>query len=201
MKFNVFGVGVSSANWFTSDLHLGHERIVELCNRPFNTVEEMNETIIERWNEVVEPLDKVYVLGDVALGKISETLPLCQRLNGTKYLVPGNHDRCWSGNKRVREIDVLRYEDAGFVILENEVQFKDWKLCHFPTGGDSHTDDRFPEFRPVLRADDWLIHGHVHNLWKVNGHQINVGVDVWDFTPVSEHAIIGLIGAWDTRSD
>lgn len=180
-------------NWFTSDPHFGHVRIIELCNRPFTNIDHMNETIIERWNSVVDHLDEVYVLGDVALGKLDESLKLIPRLNGKKYLIPGNHDRCWSGNKKVRPIDVARYEDAGFFILEEQDYFNDWKLCHFPTAGDSHTDDRFPEFRPKLAKGEWLIHGHVHNMWKRNGHQINVGVDVWDFNPVSEHQIKQII--------
>lgn len=183
--------------WFTSDLHLGHARIIELCNRPFSSVDEMNERIIENWNDNVQEDDTVYVLGDVALGTLGDSLPLCEQLAGRKYLVPGNHDRVWSGysKKGVRELDILRYEEAGFTILENIETYKGWKLCHFPTSGDSHTDDRFPEYRPSILKDEWLIHGHVHNMWRINRNQINVGVDVWFFKPVREDVIQNIIDA------
>jgi calcineurin-like phosphoesterase family protein len=146
----------------------------------------MNEAIIENWNSVVDHIDIVFVLGDVALGKIADSLPQVKRLNGTKYLVPGNHDRCWSGNKKVREIDTQRYFEVGFYILpENFISINDWRLCHFPYVGDSHDEDRYRSHRPVSATEDeWLLHGHVHEKWKRNGRQINVGVDVWDFTPV-----------------
>ena len=182
--------------WFTSDLHLGHIRILELCNRPFADVDEMNEAIIGNWNSVVDHTDVVFVLGDVALGKIADSLSLVKRLNGTKYLVPGNHDRCWSGNKKVREIDTQRYFEVGFYILpENFISINDWRLCHFPYVGDSHDEDRYKSHRPVaVSEDEWLLHGHVHEKWKRNGRQINVGVDVWNFTPVHIDEIHDVIG-------
>jgi calcineurin-like phosphoesterase family protein len=179
--------------WFTSDLHLGHARIIELCNRPYADVREMNEEIIRRWNAVVSSGDQVYVLGDVALGKIDESLPLVARLAGTKLLVPGNHDRCWSGNKKIRPIDRSRYEAVFDQILPEQHTYTDWLLCHFPTAGDSHTEDRYPEHRPTLPDRQWLIHGHVHQMWKINGRQINVGVDRWNFTPVCEEELRAIV--------
>jgi calcineurin-like phosphoesterase family protein len=65
-------------------------------------------------------------------------------------------------------------------------------LCHYPYQGDSHSDDRFTSMRPVDNGD-WLLHGHVHDEWKINGRMINVGVDVWDFTPVSLDEIEALV--------
>ncbi len=179
--------------WFTSDLHIGHARIIELCNRPFSDVNEMNEALVENWNGRIGPEDSVFVLGDVALGKLDESLAVVKQLNGRKYLVPGNHDRCWSGNKKVRPADRSRYEDTGFTILGEQVQLvRDWWMCHFPVHGDSYTDDRYPEYRPSIGPDEWLIHGHVHNMWKTNGRQINVGVDVWDYRPVHEDELVAL---------
>lgn len=179
--------------YFTSDLHLGHERIIELCNRPFVDVGHMNQTIVDNWNDIVESDDTVFVLGDVALGRIDDSLALITQLKGHKLLVPGNHDRCWSGHKRVRPADIVRYRNVGFTILDNVSYFQRWKLCHFPTTGDSYTDDRFPEFRPQLAENEWLIHGHVHNMWQMHKNQINVGVDVWNFSPVSEQQLRQLI--------
>lgn len=179
--------------WFTSDLHLGHARIVELCNRPFADVEEMNKAIIDRWNAKVGKDDRVYVLGDVALGKIRESLALINELNGHLYLIPGNHDRCWSGHRKVRIADYRLYEDVGFAILAEDVtHLLGWRMSHMPYDGDSHDSDRYKPHRPVRGEETWLLHGHVHNAWKVNGYQINVGVDVWDFAPVNSDQILEL---------
>lgn len=182
--------------WFTADLHFGHTNIITYSDRPFSSVEEMNAAIIDRWNDTVAPDDAVFVLGDVCMGKIAETLPLCELLNGTKTLVPGNHDRCWTGHRKVGPWPD-RYRDVGFFIEENQFRMElrpglVAHVCHFPYVGDSHDTDRFDQHRPT---DDgsWLLHGHVHEKWRVNGKMINVGVDVWDFTPVSLEQILEVI--------
>jgi calcineurin-like phosphoesterase family protein len=104
--------------FFTADHHFGHARIIELCDRPFSSIEEMNETLIDKWNAVVKPGDTVWHLGDVAMGPITQSLSLISRLNGHKYLVPGNHDRCspayaGTGVKRVQWI--RRYWTRAFM--------------------------------------------------------------------------------------
>ena len=65
--------------------------------------------------------------------------------------------------------------------------------CHFPVAGDSQAEDRFGDHRPEVPADAWLLHGHVHEKWKTSGRQINVGIDVWNFRPVSEEVLLDLI--------
>jgi calcineurin-like phosphoesterase family protein len=64
--------------------------------------------------------------------------------------------------------------------------------CHFPYRGDSHDQDRYVEHRPVDEGA-WLLHGHVHERWRVLDRMINVGVDVWDYRPVSEATLADLI--------
>lgn len=78
--------------WFTSDTHFGHAAILEYEKeaRPFSSLDEMHEAMIERWNSVVKPKDLVYHLGDVAFGR--RHLALLARCNGRKKLVMGNHD-------------------------------------------------------------------------------------------------------------
>lgn len=194
-------------NWFTSDLHLGHERIIELCNRPFKSVDDMNDQIVGRWNDVVEESDNVYILGDLAMGPIKESLALVKTLNGNKFLIPGNHDRvhpCYRQKPAKAEEMRRMYEDAGLVIASLECEHWPsrqeylngdlaWKLCHFPTSGDHTIEDKYPEYRPTVEDGQWLIHGHVHDLWRVNGKQINVGVDVWGYTPVMEESLMLVI--------
>lgn len=213
--------------WFTSDHHLGHDNIITLSGRPFGTVEEMNEVLIERHNEVVRKNDLVWVLGDVAMGKIKETLPLWARFNGRKILVAGNHDRCFAGAQadpglRARWVNAYR-EQGGFTSV---VTGSGWlarpnrgagipllvprvggefgptvQVSHFPYAGESDGGraDRFAASRPKpwrpgpKEPYPWLLHGHVHEAWCVEGDMINVGVDVWDFRPVEGEVIAALI--------
>lgn len=82
--------------FFTADTHFYHENICEYSHRPFSGLPEMTEQLIERWNSVVSGGDIVYHLGDFALTNNSSGPmidELLQRLKGTKFLVPGNHDR------------------------------------------------------------------------------------------------------------
>lgn len=187
------------ARFFTSDTHFGHQRIIELCNRPFDSVEEMNEVMIQRWNSVVKPTDTVIHLGDVALGKIAESLPLVGRLNGRKALVPGNHDRVFSAEKvkqRERFLPEYRKVFNGGIMKEIEtLGFPNGEIAlisHFPYTGDSHGADRHADKRPTDNGVP-LIHGHVHDEWKFNGHMFNVGVDVNNFFPVSEDEVLDWI--------
>ena len=183
--------------YFTADLHLGHANIIRYCRRPFPTVGAMNGALIANWTEIVRGDDEVWVLGDVAMGRITETLPLVAKLPGRKHLVPGNHDRCWPGHSCVRPEHVAIYEDVGFTIhppmVRTELGGHEVLLCHLPVAGDSRDADRYGLHRPMLDADTWLLHGHVHEKWRVEGRQINVGVDVWDYRPVAESALLGLI--------
>ena len=182
------------ARFWTSDLHLGHANIIRYCRRPFADVDTMNEALIERWNDTVADGDEVWVLGDFALGTIAHTLPLARRLRGRKVLVAGNHDRCWAKGRYTASDWVERYREAGFAeILQDTVEVRlgthDAVACHLPYEGDSHDDDRFVDERPTDEGRV-LLHGHVHDTWKINGRQINVGTDVWDYRPVSDETIL-----------
>ena len=100
--------------WFTADLHFGHANIIDYSGRPFADATAMNQALIERWNDSIHPDDTVWVLGDVALGRIDETLALVGVLNGRKLLLAGNHDRCWAGHGRRAEGWTDRYLATGF---------------------------------------------------------------------------------------
>jgi calcineurin-like phosphoesterase family protein len=192
--------------WFTSDWHFGHRRILELGEgRPFATIDEHDQALIDRHNQLVDPEDNVWVLGDVALGDISQSLDCCARMNGRKILVCGNHDRpaLWERHTEKWRYWVDRYRDqggfegmiacdqvAGILMTGARVT-----ISHYPYAGEADPDrpDRYADRRP---KDDggWLLHGHVHHRWRVNGHQINVGVDAWDYGPVAETGLCSIIG-------
>ncbi|HZJ06438.1 MAG TPA: hypothetical protein VFD59_13325 [Nocardioidaceae bacterium] len=181
------------ARYFTADLHLGHRNIIDYSGRPFRDADQMDGALIERWNSTVAPQDEVIVLGDFAMGRIKETLPIAGVLNGRKVLLVGNHDRCWHGHKKGVDAASDRYLDAGFdEIWQGSVELgvggTRVVACHFPYRGDSYDHDRYVSHRPA-DAGAWLLHGHVHERWKVRERMINAGVDVWDYAPVAERAL------------
>lgn len=196
--------------YFTSDEHYWHQNVIKYCSRPYANVDEMNEDLVLRHNSVVKPEDTVYRLGDFSLAfRPVEIYP--HRLNGTKYLIPGNHDFCHSyhkksRNKENREKWLQKYLDHGFIILPEQTTLSieglaTFNLCHHPYSKDEYHEpdqaDKYARWRPV---DDGriLLCGHIHEKWKTNRSDkgtlmINVGVDVWDFKPVSLDQIVQLI--------
>ena len=78
-------------NFFISDLHFGHEAILKFDNRPWSSVKEMEEGLIDNWNSVVSPEDHVYDLGDFCWQKTPEYVRILKCLNGNKHICPGNH--------------------------------------------------------------------------------------------------------------
>ncbi len=170
--------------WFTSDHHFGHRNIIDYCNRPFDSVEQMNEELVQSWNNIVSSSDTVYYLGDFSL-KRSAMEAYAPRLNGHKILIAGNHDTCHPSNHGGKWDHLSIYRKYFDDVLE-EYAWEDCMLHHMPFFDES--DHRFAEYRPIADGRI-LIHGHVHQRWICNGRQINVGVDVWDFEPVHEERI------------
>jgi calcineurin-like phosphoesterase family protein len=190
--------------YFTADQHFGHKNIIEYSGRPFHGVNEMNAVMVANWNAVVEPQDTVHVLGDIAMGRREESMPLIGLLAGHKILYPGNHDRCWHGHGDHGLRLQQDYLDAGFeAIRQGAVSViiggRELLACHLPYRGDSQTTERFSKFRPADRGM-WLLHGHVHERWLHRERMINVGVDVWNFTPVSGETILKLIDGLEAEA-
>lgn len=188
--------------WFTSDTHFSHRNIINLSSRPFilpngePNIDLHDQTLIDNWNFDVGRNDLVIHLGDVALGKIADSLPLVGMLAGHKVLVPGNHDRVFSGEK---EKSRLRF-DPEYRKVFNEIWPEtvrtyipqldsDVILSHFPYHGDSQENDRHVDKRPVDFDGTPLIHGHIHEARHIEGNMFNVGVDVNGYKPVHHSAI------------
>lgn len=188
------------ATFFTADLHFGHANICAYTGRPYDSVEAMNAGLAARWAETVGADDEVWILGDLAMGRIAETLPLVADLPGRKILVPGNDDRCWAGAKDpTRWRDVYRREARLEAIVDAPARHRlpDGTVCtidHFSYAGDSRDDDRYRPWRPV-DGGGWLLHGHVHGAWRRRGRQIDVGVDAWAGRPVPVATLAGLVAA------
>lgn len=165
--------------FFTSDLHLGHKKILQYCPRPWTTIEEMHEGLIQNWNKVVTKEDDIYILGDVIFGGSTLLKSVFDRLNFKNiYLVLGNHDSYKQLSKSgyftwIRDYYELRIEDPELVR-----GYQGFVLCHFP-------------FLTWNGKDHGAVnlHGHTHNSLPVdyNEKRIDVGVDnpLWNYTPVS----------------
>ena len=81
--------------WFTADTHFGHANVIAYCERPYQTVSEMDERLIESWNQAIRPDDMVNHLGDFTLGGQEQAGAYFARLNGKISIVPGGHDKHW----------------------------------------------------------------------------------------------------------
>lgn len=162
--------------WFTADTHFNHKGVIRMCNRPFTSVEAMNETLVENWNDVVHKDDTVYFLGDFAFGTKKHTQPILGRLQGRKHLIMGNHDR----QNKVQNLagwESCLYMDE--VVVQDPDAYQGRQritLCHYPmvTWRERH-------------QGGWQMHGHSHGHygWPPESRRIDVGVDCWSQAPVS----------------
>jgi calcineurin-like phosphoesterase family protein len=132
--------------WFTSDLLLGSERALQERDRPFTNVDEMNESIIDAWNELVRPDDVVWILGGAVSiredGHLSMNakLALLTRLQGTKYLLAGSGDACLPGRVGWRNwADIYREVGGLKAVITGEAFLKSGRPVQIPLlGGVGH---------------------------------------------------------------
>ncbi len=170
--------------YFTSDLHFCHAKCIKDCNRPFSSVEEMNEMLIQYWNDTVKPSDDIYVLGDFALHQPMDVIHgLFERLCGHIHLIFGNHDH-----------EITRHRYYFRDVLESMHALSTLRihgdkrliLCHYPLlywCGDY--EDRFIHLYGHLHNNqhDNFIASHLRNAY-------NVGVDMNNYHPVSIDEIL-----------
>lgn len=158
--------------YFSSDFHFGHSKIIELCNRPFQSTHEMNSTIVDNINAKVKTNDIFYVLGDFCFNNPSRYLDYinCKNI----ILIIGNHDfRNRSGYPKKILYSLYKEVHQFLIINVNGVRFS---LFHYPLSswptGTIH------------------LHGHTHCLCKLKKNRIDVGVDNWNFQPLSVEEIL-----------
>lgn len=177
--------------WYSSDFHFGHSNIIEYCNRPFDDVMDMNKALVAKWNEKVAPEDLAWIIGDIAMGHKQKNMTWLSKMNGIKFLVMGNHDPGF-GKKLSSSLIADNYSEYFRGVYTSayhhtKTRFGQVFVNHFPYSQDHRHGERYAEHRPKYCGLP-LIHGHVHDLWQVNydmhSPQINVGVDVWDYSPV-----------------
>lgn len=165
--------------WFTSDTHFGHKNILEYEKetRPFSSVEEMNEKIIDNWNKTVNSLDIIYHLGDFVFGR--NNISIAERLNGRKRLILGNHD-----------VYDYRLYLPYFERLCGAFHWKGCILTHIPV----HPHNLGSWYRIN-------VHGHLHSKtvkkqlglspeWVDDPNYFNVSVELHDLKPVHSDLIM-----------
>lgn len=175
--------------WFTSDLHYGHNNVINYCDRPFKDAHEMNVWITTYWNAVVKPFDTIYVLGDFSINPKHHPKYL-PRLNGKKILIVGNHDHVLqfakgSEGKRKKIEDILRlhwdeiHSEKAIRLWDTKTdEILDVYAAHMPYANEiaKEIDDRYWHKRPKDEGKI-LLHGHQHARFIKNGRLIDVGFD------------------------
>lgn len=179
--------------YYTSDYHFNHFNVIRYSQRPFSSVEEMNKALIDNHNAIVKPEDTVYCLGDFSMS--NKVVPeILKQLNGNHILIPGNHDKCHPCNKNSDKM-IKEYLSYGFkeihIQMEQDIPGIGLvKLNHLPYNDPGYDDNRYSHLKPTPTGEKYLFHGHVHTSWKRRDNMINLGVDVWDYKPVSLNQII-----------
>lgn len=171
-------------DYFISDMHFGHSNVIRLNNRPFKTVEEMNQFMINAWNSKVTDEDTVYILGDVSYRSEVDVVKLLKGLKGKKVLIVGNHDKKNLKNPAFRKC-FEEICDMKTIILNNVRVV----MCHYPLA----------EWDGYYR-EAYHVHGHIHNNTGIRAYEIvksepralNAGVDIIGFAPATFEELIML---------
>jgi calcineurin-like phosphoesterase family protein len=160
------------AVFFTADTHFGHGGALGLFRRPFASVQAMDEAMIGRWNERAGPADEVWHLGDFAVRRpAAEMARILAALHGKIHLITGNNDGP----------ETLALRDFASVrpYFELEMAGVHLVLCHYP----------FRSWNGMARGAINL-HGHSHGQLKRLPRQLDVGMDVWGFRPISFEQVL-----------
>ena len=166
--------------FLVSDTHFGHAGVTRFLRddgtklRPWDSVEEMDEEMVKRWNETVKPTDKVYHLGDVVINR--KALSIMHRLNGDKVLIKGNHDifKLEDYTRHFRDI-------RGYHVMDNLI------LSHIPV---------HPDSKGRFRGN---IHGHLHARSLDDPWYQCVCVEQTDFRPILFEEFVKRFGEWAGR--
>lgn len=169
--------------WFTSDCHFSHTNVIKYDKRPFTSAQEMDETIIERWNENVKDTDVVFYLGDLSFDRdFGRTQAIAKQLKGKIHFILGNHD----DDRVIKKLGVFEtvndYINLSVKDLDNPRKYQDIMMFHYP----------------ILSWDKvhhgaFHLHGHCHgnmmkdptNDWYYKRRVLDVGCNMHDYRPIS----------------
>ena len=155
--------------WFTADEHYDHANIIRYCARPFCSVGEMDETLIQNHNRLVSKGDVVYHIGDFCFD-VDNAHAIIEQLNGEHIFIKGSHDH-WLGKNHPRLMEVYineKYPRSDLAVLCHYAM-RTWSRSHYGS---------------------YQLFGHSHGRLKPVGRQMDVGVDCHEFKPVSLDEVI-----------
>ena len=168
-------------NFYISDLHFGHEQVIEHDKRPFSGTEEMDLAMVNLWNSRVSDGDHVYIVGDFCFRSENPADGYLTKLKGRKYLIIGNHDK-----KTLKNEKAVQY----FESVEKMMHVSDGRhqicLCHFPIA----------EWNGFKKGH-WHIYGHIHArlddtyyFMKNRERALNAAACINGYMPVSMDELI-----------
>lgn len=194
--------------YFTSDLHIGHEKSIEFDQRPFRNLDHMHEVLINNFNSTVRMYDICYFLGDVGFGG-DITKQVIRELNGSKILIMGNHDK--KGHQYWYECGFTAVMNFGAIHIAGELV----TMSHCPLPGvwredvtgmkgavegeNWHGERKHTGRFTVPNVGQFHCHGHIHSgphrkdKQTILGRQMDVGVVANKYRPVGINAINSFI--------
>ena len=160
--------------YYAADTHFSYEPLVE--RRGFGSADQMNEALIENWNNTVSDEDTVYLIGDIGYNEGYVPCEILEQLKGKKHLIRGNHDTCYEDAQLLYRYfesvtDFWEIDDGAYHIL----------LCHYPL---------------LYNKRGYMIHGHLHNgdqfydILKDLPRMLNAGVDLNGMKPVTLEELV-----------
>ena len=168
-------------NLYISDLHFGHDNVINFDHRPFSDVEEMDRALINFWNNKVQQDDHVYIIGDFCCRNERPEEWYLRQLKGHKHLIIGNHDQNLLKNEKA--MSYLESADKMMLVKEEDLRFV---LCHYPLA---------TWYRKEYGS--WHIYGHIHknkdDVYQFMNQQeraLNAGCMLNHYTPVSLNELI-----------
>ena len=154
----------SNKLFFSSDNHFCHRKIIQYSNRPFSSSEEMDEQMIQKWNESVSADSTIFCLGDFCFGNIERVEYILTKLNGNIHMITGNHDKNIITNKRRLLENGLLKEITPY----KEIYVNDNFLCLFHYAARTWNKSHY---------GSWYLFGHTHGTLPPMGKSVDVGVD------------------------
>jgi len=181
----------STNSFFTSDLHFFHGNIIDFCERPFSSSQEMYEVLISNFNEVVPEDGETFILGDFGMvSSVEKIQTILSKMNGKKHLILGNHDYQNKINRPVvRELFFSVNDILDLRVLDDEMDDKEQRLflCHYPMNSWAGSGN-----------GSWNLFGHIHSKPynydpQFNPRTLDVGVDAHNYYPISYQRVKELI--------
>lgn len=175
--------------YFSSDLHLNHNKPFIYEPRGFKNIYEMNNTIIKNFNSIITWEDDLYLLGDNFLGELESGISLFNQLPGKIHLIWGNHDTDNRKNAIEKCHNIIEIIGYAGIIKYNKYHFY---ISHFPT-----CTTNFDDYQKSLKQRTLCLAGHTHSkeLFEPCG-SYNVAADAHNCFPVSIDTIINDFNNW-----